>query len=246
MELSYAQEPAGMSTVKEVQSIFLNLEKRNHVKKHIRKLFISGTITTDPYCTLSEQKQFYRNLYKTKDVDPDCVKSFFNNLNMPHLSDEQRQSCEGGITTEECEKIIETFQNNKSPGNDGIPIEFYKTCWNLICEPFINCVNESFEMEEMSTSQRQAVITLIEKKGKDRMLIENWRPISLVNVDAKIISKVMATRIKNVLPHIIHCNQTGYVKDRYIGETVRSIFDIMEYTENENIPGLLIFIYSTL
>ena len=45
---------------------FLNLEKRNHVKKHIRKLFISGTITTDPYCILSEQKQFYRNLYKTK------------------------------------------------------------------------------------------------------------------------------------------------------------------------------------
>ena len=82
----------------------------------------------------------------------------------------------------------------------------------------------------------------MKKKGKDRTLIENWRPISLVNVDAKIISKVMATRIKNVLPHIIHCNQTGYVKDRYIGERVRSIFDIMEYTENENIPGLLIFI----
>ena len=145
---------------------FLNLEKQNHVKKHIRKLFISSTITMDPYCILSEQKQFYRNLYKTKDVDPDCVKSFFNNLNIPHLSDEQRQPCKGGINTEECEKIIETFQNNKSPGNDGIPIEFYKTCWNLICEPFINCVNESFEMEEMSTSQRQAVITLVEKKGK--------------------------------------------------------------------------------
>ena len=52
----------------------------------------------------------------------------------------------------------------------------------------------------------------------------------------------MATRIKNVLHHIIHCNQTGYVKDRYIGERVRAIVDIMEYTENENIPGLLIFI----
>ena len=51
-------------------------------------------------------------------------------------------------------------------GNDGIPIEFYKKCWNLICEPFINCVNESFKKEEMSNSQRQAVITLIEKKVK--------------------------------------------------------------------------------
>ena len=94
----------------------------------------------------------------------------------------------------------------------------------------------------MSRSQKQAVITLIEKKGKDRLLLENWRPISLVNVDAKIMSKVIATRIKNVLPYIIHHNQTGYVKDRYIGETVRSVFDVMDLTLKENVPGLLIFI----
>jgi len=71
----------------------------------------------------------------------------------------------------------------------------------------------------MSNSQKQAVITLIEKQGEDRTLIENWRPISLVNVDAKIISKVIALRIKNVLPYIIHSNQTGYVKDRHIGDS---------------------------
>ena len=97
----------------------------------------------------------------------------------------------------------------------------------------------------MSNSQKQAitfVITLIEKQGKDCTLIENWRPISLVNVDAKIISKVIASRIKNVFPHIIHCNQTGYVKDRYVGERVRSILDIMDFTEKENIHGLMIFI----
>ena len=94
----------------------------------------------------------------------------------------------------------------------------------------------------MSRSQKQAVITLIEKKGKDCSLLENWRPISLVNVDAKIISKVLATRIKNVLPSIIHHNQSGFVKDRFIGETFRSIFDLMEFSLKENIPGLVIFI----
>ena len=86
----------------------------------------------------------------------------------------------------------------------------------------------------MSNSHWQAVITLIEKKGKDRTLTENWRPVSLVtDVDAKIISKVIATRIKDVLPFIIHHNQTGYVKERYIGETIRSIFDIMDLTDKE-------------
>ena len=225
-----------------VPTFFLNLEKRNHVKKHIRKLLINGFLTTDPYRILLEQKHFYEDLFKAKTTDSDhSVKTFLNNLDIPQLSEEQKLSCEVGISTEECKKILETFENNKSPGNDKIPVEFYNCC-NLICEPFLNCVKESFEKEEMSNSQKQAVITLIEKKGKDRSLIENWRPISLANVDTKIVSKVIASRIKNVLPSIMHHDQTGYVKDRYIRETVRSIFNIMDYTEKENIPGLLIFI----
>ena len=56
------------------------------------------------------------------------------------------------------------------------------------------------------------------------------------------MSKIIASRIKSVLPNIIHHNQTGYVKDRFIGETIQSIYDIMDYTVKENIPGLLIFI----
>ena len=67
-----------------------------------------------------------------------------------------------------------------------------------------------FKHGEMSSSQTKAVITLIEKQGKDRILIENWRPISLINVDANIIAKVIAVRAENVLPNIIHHNETGY------------------------------------
>ena len=89
---------------------------------------------------------------------------------------------------------------------------------------------------------KKAVITLLEKSGKNRGLLENWRPISLVNVDTKILSKVIAARVKKVLPSIIHYNQTGYFKDRFIGEAIRSIFDIMDFTAKENIPGLLLFI----
>ena len=175
-------------------------------------------------------------------MDYTTGETFLSNLNIPKLSEEQKQSCEGEISLEEIKLILDSFQNNKSPGSDGIPIEFYKTCWNLISDSFLECTKESFKYGEMSCSQRKAVITLIEKQGKDRTLIENWRPISLINVDAKIISKVIAVRVKNVLPSIIHHNQTGYVKDRYIGETVRSILDIMEFTDEENIPGILIFI----
>ena len=224
---------------------FLNLEKRNNVKKHIRKLFVSGVITTDPFKILNEQKSFYQNLYKStftgndnKSGD-DFLRHF---LNIPKLSEEQKQSCEGAISLEPARATLDTFQTNKSPGNDGIPVEFYKSCWDLISDSFLECVNEAFKYGEMSSSQKQAVITLIEKQGKDRTFIENWRPISLINVGAKIMSKTIAIRVKNVLPYIIHQNQTGYVKDRYIGETVRSIFDVMAFTDTENVPDLLIFI----
>ena len=224
---------------------FLNLEKRNYVKKHMRKLNINESITTDPFVILSEQKRFYQDLYTSinnRIVNNNAAKSFLDDLNIPKLTEEQKQACEGKILLEECELILESFSNNKAPGNGGIPIEFYKKLWPLISEPFVKCVNACFEKGEMSCSQKRAVITLIEKKEKDHTFLENWRPISLVNVDTKIMSKVIASRIKNVLPSIIHCNQTGYVKDRYIGETIRSIFDTMEFTDSENVPGLMIFI----
>ena len=215
------------------------------MKKHIRKLVISGVVKTNPFDILQEQRRFYQELYKSSISDAvNCqnIVKFLENLNIPQLTEEQMLSCEGKISAEECYNILDSFQINKTPGNDGIPVEFYKVLWSIISDPFLKCVNESFEKGEMSCSQKQAVITLIEKKGKDRSYIENWRPISLVNVDTKVMSKVIATRIKNVLPNIIHHNQTGYVKDRYIGETIRSVFDIMDFTAKKSIPGLMIFI----
>ena len=165
----------------------MNLEKRNHIK---------WSITTDPFDILNEQRSFYQELYTSRNKNNEAIESFLKDLLIPKLSEEQKLSCEGKITSEECALILECFQNNKTPGKDGIPIEFYKKFWPLISEPFIQCINECFEKGEMSCSQKQAVITLIEKKGKGRSFLDNWRPISLVNVDAKIMAKAIATRIK--------------------------------------------------
>ena len=100
-------------------------------------------------------------------------------------------------------------------------------------------LNHSYQTGQLPTSQRQALITLIEKKEKDKRYIKNWRPISLINVDAKLASKVLAGRIKKVLPNIIKHDQMAYVTGRYIGESIRLISDILEYTEENNIDGML-------
>ena len=126
---------------------FLNLEKRNHVKKHVRKQKTSGSIITDPFNILSEQKRFYQELYTSQIKKADNTRAtevFLNNLNIPGLTEQQRLLCEGKITSNKCAKALETFQLNKASGNDRISIEFYKTFWSLISEPFIMCANECF------------------------------------------------------------------------------------------------------
>ena len=91
-------------------------------------------------------------------------------------------------------------------------------------------------------SQRHAIIKLIEKPHKNKRYIQNWRPISLLNVDQKIISKALAARLKKVLPTLIKPGQTAYVDGRYIGESGRLIADIIETSNLENIEGYLLAI----
>ena len=102
-------------------------------------------------------------------------------INFPILT-EERLSCEGQITTDQCVKTLDTFENGKTPGNDGIPVEFYKSFWGSVGELMTEVFNYSFESGQMSSSQEEAIITLIDKKIRDRMYLENWRPIFLLNV----------------------------------------------------------------
>ena len=143
---------------------------------------------------MNAEKLFYSKLYSRQKVNlnSEHTKSFLENPNISKLSDELSSCCEGKITSRESESILGSFQVVKTPGNDSIPIEFYKNFWPLIGEFLIASFNEAFDNREMSSSEKQALFTLIEKKGKDRNYLENWRKISLINADAKNASKVIA------------------------------------------------------
>ena len=127
--------------------------------------------------------------------------------------------------------------SNKWPGNDGLPKEFYKTFWEEIKIPECNNITETYQNGELSVSQRQPVIKVIEKKDKGKKLLKNCRPISLLNIDAKRLSKVLAERLKKILPSLISKTQTAYVKGRFISD--RLISDILEMSDNLKIKGFL-------
>ena len=81
---------------------------------------------------------------------------------------------------------------------------------------------------------------MIPKEDSNLLDLQNWRPITLLNIDYKIASKTLAKRIESVLPKLVHTDQTGFMKGRYIGENLRLINDVMEYTMSENKGGILI------
>ena len=129
--------------------------------------------------------------------------------------------------------------NNKTPGNDDITKEFYVAFYQFIDKYFIDSANYSFRVGELSPSQKQAVLTLLEKMDKDKRSIQNWRPISLLNVDAQIISKVLATRLKKVISFLVTSDQTAYIPGRFIGESARLISYILEYTDAAQLEGYI-------
>ena len=95
-----------------------------------------------------------------------------------------------------------------------------------------------FIVGELSTSQKQAM-KLIEKKDRDKRFIKNCRPISLLNVDMKLIWKVLASRLKSVNSTRVNENQVAYVNNRFISESGRLISDVLEITNSLDIEGLL-------
>ena len=105
------------------------------------------------------------------------------------------------------------MENNKSPGNDELKKEFYTTFCNEVKIPLLLAIEWAYLVKQLSASQKQAVIKLIEKKGREKGYIQNCRSISLLNVDVKLICKALAERLNNALPEIISSNQNAYVKN---------------------------------
>ena len=210
---------------------FEQLLKANKRKSVIRELYNEENVITDKKQEILKLiKTFYGNLYSKKKKKNSKL-LFFKDI--VKLSEESRNLCEGKVTKEECFNVLQQMKHNKSPGNDGLTVEYYCTFWPLLGDLLVEVLNESHDRGELSNSQKQGVITLLEKKGKDTLYVKNYRPITLLNVDYKILSKVLANRIKEVLGEIIHHDQVGYIKDRNIGEAVRLIDDMFFYSQNQ-------------
>ena len=134
----------------------------------------------------------------------------FLNAERP-LSDLGKDSCEGEITLDECTLAVSKMKINKSPGLYGICIEFYKKFWPVVGRLLVDVFNDSYAEGILPDSERTAVMTLIFKKGEEDE-IGNFRPISLTNVDYRILAFILSNRLQNIIPSVVNTDQTAYIK----------------------------------
>ena len=222
---------------------FLGLEKARQTKKTITSLYDrSGNITHDQSEILNIEKKYYENLYSSSNPDYEIVKSYIQNTEIDRkLSSSESNVCDGKLTIEECTEAIFKMKLNRSPGSDGIPVEFYRKFWSSLKYLLVKVCNIGYDLEEMSNSQKMGTISLIFKKN-DPHDLNNYRPITLMNIDTKLIAYTLALRLKKVIHLIINDDQCGYIKNRFIGFNIRKIQDIIDYAEKLNISGAILFL----
>ena len=151
---------------------FLSLEKSNKIKSSLRKLKWSeqfNEVTVDPKCITAELRNFYSELYTPTSLksETECM-DYLRSLNLPKLSNNGRLSCEGKLTLQECWEALNSMKKCKTPENDSLTKEFYVCFFKQLGKLLVSTLNYSFDHGEMSTSQKQAIIVLIQKKDRDQ------------------------------------------------------------------------------
>lgn len=189
----------------------------------------SGTQLTSSRDISNCFKEYYSTLYSSEpSTDFQIMETFLNNCNLPSLTEDERDSLNKDISLEELKSTVNSLKNSKTPGPDGLPSELYKK-FNEILSPYLLRTFEDALTNGLPSTFNEAIITVIPKKGKNTEEVEGYRPISLLNVDQKILSKILANRLGRLMGGLIHPDQNGFVPGRNVSQNTQRLFHIMHH-----------------
>uniref|UniRef100_A0A803TMB0 Reverse transcriptase domain-containing protein n=1 Tax=Anolis carolinensis TaxID=28377 RepID=A0A803TMB0_ANOCA len=205
--------------------------RKKKQQQYITKITREGkTYVTDEEI-LEVSREFFEELYKKEEVNPDNISQYLGELQLPKITEQQRESLNREITIEEIRKTLKTMKPNKAPGPDGFPVCFYKTLQEESILHLQGIMNKVLTKGEIPKSWSQADIVAIPKENGILTDLRNYRPISLLNSDYKIFTSVLANRFKEFLQNWIGPEQKGFLPGRNASENLRCIVDIIEYYE---------------
>ena len=215
---------------------FFNLEKSRYNAKTCHMLVHEGRQVTEDKDILSIEQKYYEKLY-TKDED---VEFRATNTYDIKVNTVEREAQEREITLNEMATAIKELKNNKTPGEDGLPVEFYKVFFGKIGELLLDVYMCAYEEKCMCKTTMTGILNLIPKPGKDARNIDNLRPITLLNVDYKIIEKILAKRMEKSMYDVIHQDQKGFMKGRRISGNIRKILDLIYQADQKQLNAIIL------
>ncbi|XP_053575435.1 glycerol-3-phosphate acyltransferase 2, mitochondrial [Bombina bombina] len=197
-------------------------------------LLASGASMSHPQHIADTFADFYESLYDDNKVThsntlEQQTTTFLKDINLQTLSKENNDTLNAPITSAEVLSVIKDLKMGKAAGPDGFAGEYYRTFKEILVPHLTDFCNFILEGHSIPKDMLQAKIIVIPKPGKNHKICANYRPISLINQDLKILTKILANRLKHILPNLIHPDQVGFVKDREAPDNVRRLLNIIDY-----------------
>ena len=218
---------------------FLRLENDRHAKSFVSSVFnSSGTEVYSLPEMMAAHEAFYSDLFSREMLDLTSQRDLFSYVKS-RLSESEQASCEGPLTLAEASEALQRSNRNKSPGADGLTVDFYSQFWDKLGEPLVSVFNQGLARGELPESMKASVTRLVHKKD-DKRLLKNWRPISLLNVDYKICSKAVSFRLSRVLGSIVDPDQTCSVPGRSIHSNLVLLRDTLAFIDRTGETGILL------
>lgn len=182
---------------------------------------------------------YFKDLYSAPQEPPLDPQIYPMNM-IPHcVQDPTNAMLMAPISMNELRSALDSMEPDKAPGPDGFPVRFYLSCWDIISADLLRMVKKSQSCSKIGGGINSAFLALIPKE-KGAANFSRFRPISLCNSSYKLITKIIANRLKKILPAIIPENQGGFIKGRKILDNIVLVQEAVHSSWHRKEKGMVI------
>lgn len=195
-----------------------------------------------PQQITQEFRSYYENLYNLNmtQPSPEKIAEYLANSKLPSLSTETRDILDEPITLTDIQLAIKNTKQGKAPGPDGLTLQYYKTLLPSLGQYLTKLFNDLGKGKPLHKDTLQAQITVIHKEDKDPTQCGSYRPISLLNTDLKLFTKILATRLQQHITSLIHLDQVGFVPTREARDNTTKVLNLLYHATKTATPTVLL------